>query len=205
MSILLTRADDCKTDQQLLDGMFRLRHHVFRERLNWDVESRNGMEKDRFDELNPVYVMSRPKGKDVNGCWRLLPTTGPYMLKEIFPELLRGEPAPSDPAIWEISRFTILSNGRGDLAQGTMSPLTFQMMQRVFDFAVENGIRSYVAVTSVAVERLFRFAGIPVRRFGDGKAQWIGKVRSVACWFDINEHSHRAVYRLAAPRKREAA
>jgi len=43
----------------------------------------------------------------VVGCWRLLPTTGPYMLKDIFSHLLWGKPAPEQPDVWEISRFAI--------------------------------------------------------------------------------------------------
>src|SRR5690348_10357820 len=91
---------------QQLEGMFRLRHEVFKERLDWEVGSRAGKERDVFDDLDPVYIVCEKDG-DVLGSWRLLPTTGPYMLQDVFPELLHGQPAPNAPHVWEISRFAV--------------------------------------------------------------------------------------------------
>ncbi len=200
--ILLARSEDPGLDRETLHGMYHLRHRIFRERLGWEVESRNEMEIDIFDESNPVYVLSRKK-KEVDGCWRILPTTGPYMLKDTFPELLRGESAPRDSKIWELSRFAVHGGGKGDLAQGAVNETTFRMMQKIVDFALEQGIQSYVTVTSVAMERLFRRIGLPSRRFGDGKAQRVGKVLTVACWLDVNEESYRAVHQQLG--RKEAA
>ena len=33
-------------------------------------------------------------------------------MKDTFPELLHGEPAPEDPRIWELSRFAIETEGQ---------------------------------------------------------------------------------------------
>ena len=44
---------------------------------------------------------------EVLGCWRLLPTTGPNMLKDTFPQLLHGHPAPHQTDVWELSRFAV--------------------------------------------------------------------------------------------------
>ena len=70
-----------------LDGMFKLRHEVFKERLDWEVGSQAGKERDMFDDLDPVYIVCEHQG-EVLGSWRLLQTTRPYMLKDVFPELL---------------------------------------------------------------------------------------------------------------------
>ncbi|HYH99608.1 acyl-homoserine-lactone synthase [Hyalangium sp.] len=92
--------------QEVLEGMFRLRHKVFHELLGWEVEVREGQERDRFDALETHYIiLHAPRQPMALGCWRLLPTTGPYMLRDVFPQLLHGEAAPCSPQIWEISRF----------------------------------------------------------------------------------------------------
>ena len=91
----------------LRDGMYCLRHRVFKERLGWSVTSIEGREHDKYDDLRPVYLLCRNEHDEVEGCWRLLPTTGPYLLKDVFGELLHGHPAPQDTRIWEISRFAI--------------------------------------------------------------------------------------------------
>ena len=44
---------------------------------------------------------------EIIGGWRLRPTTLPYMMKDVFPQLLGGTPAPVRPDIWEISRFAV--------------------------------------------------------------------------------------------------
>ncbi|WP_352749625.1 acyl-homoserine-lactone synthase [Mesorhizobium sp. M0615] len=44
--------------------MHRLRHHVFRDRLNWDVSVSSCYEVDPFDALHPHYRLLRaPAGR----------------------------------------------------------------------------------------------------------------------------------------------
>jgi acyl homoserine lactone synthase len=154
------------------------------------------MERDRFDGLSPVHMSYRNEEGRIEGYWRLLPTSGPYMLQDVFPSLLRGETAPNHPSVWEISRFAVVPEGKDGRDQASLCTITFKMLQAGVSFAMESGIRHYVFVTSVAVERLLRRAGLTLHRFGDSKAQQIGKVLSVACWIDINEETYRAVYKV---------
>ena len=178
----------------LLRNMFRLRHRVFRERLDWEVPSHNGLERDEYDDLDPVYIVSLSPDGRANGCARLLPTTACYMLQSTFSSLLRGEPAPKHTHVWELSRFAVTAEptrGQGALGCGET---TLLLMQRAYEFAIEHGIRSYVAVTNLAFERLLKKAGLPMRRFGDGVARRVGKNKAVAVWIDINEQCRRAVY-----------
>jgi acyl homoserine lactone synthase len=192
-NLVVIRPNDAHPDQQMLHRMFRFRHRVFRERLGWEVESRHGLEIDRFDELQPVYMISHNPRREVTGSWRLLPTTGPYMLKDVFPALLQGELPPQDPTVWEISRFATLTGGRRERVQANLGQVTFAMIQSLLPFAEEHGIRHYVFVTSVALERLVTRIGLPLRRFGSGRAQRVGQVLSVACWLDVNDQLRRAV------------
>ncbi|BCR03757.1 acyl-homoserine-lactone synthase [Desulfuromonas versatilis] len=205
MSRVLTgRALDPHINSQSLRGMFHLRHRVFFEQLGWEVRSRNGQERDGFDDLDPVYMLTGGQKGAVEGCWRLLPTTGDYMLEKIFPQLARGAEIPKDESIWEISRFAVLPSGSASRQQANLCSLTFDLLRAGVDFADRNGIRHYVFVTSVAVERLLKRVGLPLRRFGDGQAVRVGKVLSVACWIDIDDHTRQAVCGANAP-AREAA
>ncbi len=192
--ILITRGNATLNHSQILQSMFKLRNEVFHKRLGWDVNCHADMEMDEYDDLDPVYIVAQDKELSVNGCCRLLPTTGPYMLKDIFPQLLRGEESPSDPTVWELSRFALQPNANNDVRQTHLSAVTFRMMQKMLDYAMTRGVQSYVFATSVAMERIFRIIGIPIRRFGDKRATQVGKVLSVACRVDINEETQRAVY-----------
>src|SRR5208337_5571231 len=72
-----------------MDAMFRNRAEIFGERLGWEVVVKDGYERDRFDDLNPLYLVSvDPATGAYWGSLRLLPTTGPNMLRDVFPQLL---------------------------------------------------------------------------------------------------------------------
>jgi len=176
-----------------IDGMYKLRGSVFKERLGWEVKTINGREVDDFDDLNPIFLLSRNNQRHIEGCLRLLPTTSPYMLEKVFPELLRGEAAPKDEDIWEWSRFAVLPVAEHQMAQGSLNEVTVGILRSAYEFAAQHDIKQYAAVTSVAAERLLRQLKLPMRRFGDGKATRIGKVLSVAIWVDINEQYREAV------------
>ena len=90
-----------------LAEMHRLRYRIFKERLGWDVQVSGDMEVDEFDAYRPVYLLQRSEDSRVQGCVRLLPTTGPNMLRDTFPELLDAQAAPASGAIWESSRFGV--------------------------------------------------------------------------------------------------
>lgn len=175
-----------KNNKNILNEMFKLRDETFKNRLGWEVNSKDGLEIDDFDRLHPSYItMSNTQG-NVIGCWRALPTQGSYMLKNTFPELLRGEEVPSHPSVWEISRFAITKN-RPNNNQKMVSSDTAQLVKSFYTFAKQNNITDYVLVTTVACERILRQLGVTMRRMGDKKSMQIGIERSVALWVEVDE------------------
>lgn len=179
---------------ETLRGMFAFRHHVFFNKLGWDVATQDDLEFDLFDTMNPVYMLARRNRDEIEGCWRLMPTTDAYMLKDTFPQLLQGDPAPCNPHIWELSRFAVDAGDQAGAVQAPLNNIAMDMMRKLYDFAVENQVEQFVTVTSVALERLLKRTGMPIRRMGDGRAQKIGRVLTVACWVDINQQLADAVY-----------
>lgn len=194
MTIYFGKADEQQYDHATLYNMFRFRHKIFHDRLKWDVNSLHGMEYDEFDALNPYHMIATDQQGQVEACWRILPTSGPYMLKDTFPELLCGEAAPQQDNIWELSRFAVAPGDNSGTGQAALNELTFDMLKRGYDFAIEQDISQYVTVTSVALERVLLHVGLPLRRMGNGRSKKIGKVTTVACWLDINEQYRRTVY-----------
>ena len=161
------------------------------DRLGWEVSSDNGMEHDVFDEVDPVYVLVRGDGEQIIGCWRLLPTTGPYMLKDIFPQLLHGRPAPEQPDVWELSRFAVAESESAGTGFG-LGDTPLGMIRAAVKFAQLNGINRYVSVTSVAIERMFRKLGVSVTRLGEPIR--IGRVLTVACTLEIDNVTAFALF-----------
>jgi len=161
--------------------MHTLRAKVFRDRLGWEVPIMSGMEIDGYDALEPLYMMiNEPGGGILRGCWRLLPTEGPYMLKDSFPQLLHGQAAPSDPGIWELSRFAIETDGNPCFG---FSDITMESIGEIISYGHHAGLDQYVTVTTTAIERLLRRSGVLTRRFGEPVQ--IGVERAVALYIDI--------------------
>lgn len=202
--ILIGRPTDCVFSPRTLERLYRFRYSVFSERLGWAVQVRDGQERDGYDALNPYYVVSRNRRGEVDGCWRILPTTGSYMLRDTFPELLDDEPAPQATDVWELSRFAVRAASPEAKVQASFSALTFQLLRAVCDFAQQQGIREYVTVTSVAMERLMRQAGLPLARMGDGKAKRVGHVLTVACRIPVTQELFEAVYGGNQSRSKES-
>lgn len=185
-------------DSDLLEGMFRLRNLVFNQRLGWQVTSQNEQERDLYDELDPTYLIAYNDNRRVDGCWRFLPTTGKYMLNDIFATLLGADSPPHDPTQWELSRFAVRPQTKDNRRQAHMSMLTLQMAKAAFCFAQDQGINQYVTVTSTAIERMFRGLGIPMSRLGDGQPQRIGTTSTVACRIFLNDDYYIALFGLPA-------
>lgn len=159
--------------------MHTLRAKVFRGRLGWEVPVLSGMEIDGYDALEPRYMLMRD-GETLRGCWRLLPTEGPYMLKDSFPQLLDGQEPPSDPHIWELSRFAIETEGAGSYG---FSEMTMESIEAIIRHAHERGLSRYVTVTTTAIERMLRRAGVVTTRIGAPQA--VGIETAVALYVEI--------------------
>lgn len=176
--------------QRFADPMYRLRYKVFHERLGWQVSVNDGKEFDEFDDEDSVYLLTTNPHEVVTGGWRLRPTTRPYMLRNVFPELLHGAKAPRDRSIWEISRFAIESRGGHAPPYGIGGAARALVLETV-QFAVRTGITQWVMVVSVALERLLRSFGLKLYRFGPPMR--IGHVMSVAVWLDVDLHTRSVV------------
>ena len=161
------------------------RHKVFVETLGWHLHSLEDIELDQFDRADTIYLTIKNAAGHLCGCARLLPTNLPYLLGEVFPELLNGQAIPSSPDIWELSRFAAVDfTSPTQSAYGQLSaPLTIKLLHETIDYAAQNGAKRLIAVTVIGAERLMRKAGFHVHRAGppiliDGHPL-------VACWIEI--------------------
>ena len=174
--------------------MYRLRHSMFRERLGWDVHTQDGMEFDEYDQLKPLYMLAR-EGGVLHGCWRVLPTTGPNMLRDVFSNLLDGE-APCGDDIWELSRFAVRKQ---DPAAFGLSTLPIQMMLHIVQLARKYGVNQLVTVTTPAMERMLKHANIAPRRLGP--VVQMGVARALALCIEADDDTETALLDAFAQRE----
>jgi N-acyl-L-homoserine lactone synthetase len=171
----------------LLTKMFELRKRVFHDRLGWDVEIKDGMERDLFDDLDPAHVVSVDDDGNVVGCMRLLQTTGPHMLADVFACLLDGEPPIRSARVWEATRFCVDTNlpGRG-IARNSISYVTSEVMIGAFEFGRDAGISDAVAVIDPVMDRVMKRSGnAPYGYLGSPHP--MGKVTALAALMDCSD------------------
>lgn len=173
-----------------LAEMHRLRYRIFKERLGWDVEVSGDMEVDEFDACRPAYLLQKDNGR-IQGCVRLLPTTGPTMLRETFPVLLGGKPAPAHLAIWESSRFGVDLGSRAEKTGRSIARATFELFAGMIEFGLMRELTDIVTVTDARMERILCRANWPLRRLGSPRA--IGKTLAVAGYLEV---SHQRLARV---------
>lgn len=171
-----------------LAQMFQQRFRVFKQRLGWDVPVANEEERDSFDDLYPIYLLAKDADEKLVGSWRFLPTTGPYMLRDVFPELLQGERAPYHPLIWEGSRFAV--EGRGQRGR-----ISSELLCAVTETCLAMGIRELITVYDPRMERLLPRLGCPPKHQTEAKRP--GRETIYAGRFDMN-HATLASLRAVA-------
>jgi acyl homoserine lactone synthase len=162
--------------------MHRIRKAVFADRLGWDVTVRGELEIDEYDGLGPSYLLSMDRHAAVNGCVRLLPTTGPNMLRDIFPSFVTMAAVPHGERVWEASRFAV--SGSTVAAESGLSQVTYELLIGVLKFGLSNGITMIVCVVDVRMERILRRAGWQLERLGP--AQRIGKTIAMAGQLEVS-------------------
>ena len=157
----------------LLEDMFRLRARVFHDRLRWDVRVKDGMERDRYDDEAPVYILhTDDETGELIGSLRLLPTTGPTLLADFFADTAPDAAQLTSPFIWECTRFCVDETKFGP---GDRQALTFasaSLVAAIGQVALDAGIETILGNFDAPMLRLYRRIGCKVdvlgstRRYG---------------------------------------
>lgn len=184
--IRLIQGDDCLSFKREIDEMHRIRCDVFQKRLGWDVNVVGEWEIDEFDEANPLYVVSvhRDTGR-VQGSLRLLPTTGPNMLRDVFGELLPDGDVIESPLVWESSRFSVHHLAEGERDGRGINRVTGELLAGMCEVGMLAGLSQIVTVYDARIARIIRQAG--ARGEIIGRPKRIGRVMTYAGLFDTDQ------------------
>jgi acyl-homoserine lactone synthase len=136
---------------------FRLRHEVYVAERNWkELERADGLERDQFDDQIATYILAIDKGEIVGGS-RLIPTTHPHLLSEVFPHLaaVRGLPREADTYEWT-RMFVIKSRREGRTMGGQTRGM---VICGVLEHCLDNGIGGLTALVEMFWLPLFHAMG----------------------------------------------
>jgi acyl homoserine lactone synthase len=168
------------------DAMFRNRAEIFSDRLGWQVAVKDGYERDVFDEANPLYLISvDPDTEEYWGSLRLLPTTGPNMLRDVFSQLLDGEYIES-ATIWESSRICAAAlPSQPERSRSGVNYVLSELILGIGEVAVAAGLTQIVSVFDARIFRVLKAAGCNPQIIG--RPQRIGAAMCYAGLFDTGE------------------
>jgi acyl homoserine lactone synthase len=160
--------------------LLRYRYRIFVEKLGWDVPRNGDMESDQFDREDTVHVMANDGAGEVSAYSRLLPTVKPYLLAEVFPQLMDGHRLPRCEDTWELSRFTAQDPRSTDLTARhfSFSPMTVALLRYTVSTAASQGAKNLIFVGSPGMVTLGERAGFNVQKIG--KPRVIGGHRVLA-------------------------
>lgn len=189
---------------ELMNKMFRIRAKVFKERLDWEVEVEDGYERDCFDDLNPLYLLSVDDDGELLGCLRLLPTTGPNMLRDVF-NILIPDGKIESPLIWESSRFCInpdIRHNTRDIETAFVNRVTIELLSGIAEVGLAAGLNFVVTVYDARMARLLKRVNCPADVVG-GPIK-IGKVITYASLFEVSEQMWRRLAQQIGLQKTES-
>ena len=165
---------------------YKVRHRAFIEKQNWDVPHCHGMEYDTYDTPGAVYLLARNEFGRVLGLTRLIPTLRPYMLDEIWPNMLGDHVGTRKNTIWEATRFAVDPTLEPEERNGVAIAIT----QACLEFGLANGIESYLVLSPLAVLRRVigpGGAGCAYTQLGD--TETFGRTRVMAAEVAVDEQT----------------
>jgi N-acyl-L-homoserine lactone synthetase len=104
---ILTNADRA-AEPALFRQMYAGRAAIFHDRLNWEVKVVDGLEIDRYDDMDQtVYIVALDDTGRVTGSLRLLQTTSETMMQNEFANFFDEPVDVVSPTIIECTRFCV--------------------------------------------------------------------------------------------------
>ncbi|MEE9315395.1 MAG: acyl-homoserine-lactone synthase [Rhizobiaceae bacterium] len=174
-------------NRALVERMFNLRAEVFHDKLGWDVEVGKHGEVDVYDDANPAYLMwCNAEQTTLYGCLRLLPTTGPTLLYDVFRETFPNNVSLTAPGIWEGTRLCIdeVAIAR-DIPDLDAKQAFCLMLLALCETALKFNIHTLISNYEPATKRLYNMAGAPLTELG--RADGFGKRPVCAGSFEVSE------------------
>lgn len=126
-------------------AMHRDRARIFVEAWRWPLAvTPEGLEVDQYDTDDAIYLVDFDAECAHLASMRLLPTTRPHLMTDLFPGLCAEGPVVGDD-VWEISRLCTSP----ELPADRQRPMRNRLARAMLEFGFLFGIRRFVGVTNL--------------------------------------------------------
>jgi acyl-homoserine lactone synthase len=144
IQIHVVNRDNRRLYEYLFDDYFRLRYEIYVNERGWRaLERPDSRDIDQFDTDAATYLFAL-EGTHLVGGLRIVPTTQPTLMSDVFPQLtLRGPIRRRDVA--ELTRIFVIKERRGEQAQPRVEHL-------ILCAAMEYGLAQRIAQFTIVME-----------------------------------------------------
>lgn len=165
---LLVQAHEYRKYSDLLEQSFRLRKKIFADRLGWKVSVHGAYERDGYDDLHPAYLLWCDEGlTQLYGSVRLMPTTGPTLLYDVFRNTFPDACDLVAPGIWEGTRMCVdeaaVVHDFRDMRPDRAFCL---LLLALCEVALDNGIHTMISNYEPQMRRVYQKAGAEFDELG---------------------------------------
>ena len=171
----------------LMDQMFKLRKQVFADQLKWNVPVIGDHERDIYDERHhPAYlVWCDDDYSTLYATVRLMPTTGPTLLYDVFRKTFPDVVSLEAPGIWEATRMCMdiekLERDHSELAAGRASAM---MLSAMCETGLAHGIHTMISNYEPQMKRIYKRSGAKFVELG--RAEGYGRYPVCCGQFEIS-------------------
>lgn len=168
-----------------LDEHHRIRHRIYVEELRWRglTPREDKREYDQFDTADTVYLLGIENDRVVGGL-RLMPTTGPHLIADVFSRFAseRGVPRRADIAEW--TRIFVVPERREEHSGSKVGSTVIAAM---IEYGLEEGLSGISVVMNTFWLPKFHKYGWRVRPLGMPDIhddEWL-----IAVLIDVNQEA----------------
>jgi len=171
-----TNRNDYKKE---LNDYFHIRKRVFVDALGWRLPTINDMEIEHYDtKEDPVYILSVDDSNGaVRGGVRLMPTTGPHLMKDVFSSWFANPIVLESATIWEATRFCVdPAYLRGPYTPRGLNLATSELICGAWDLGAEIGLTQLTAICHLGMVNALKRAKCPFEIIDETEAPAGGRV-----------------------------
>ncbi|PYE87670.1 acyl-homoserine-lactone synthase [Phyllobacterium leguminum] len=173
--------------RSMLDDYFRLRKTVFHDRLGWSVNVTEDMEKDVYDTMDCLYILSTNAEGKLLGGLRQMVTTGPTLTWEVFSDLVPDRTSIMSPRVWETTRFCVSPDASHLKFANGMNRVSIELSLGALEYGIQQGVTRHIAVCERTVFELSRSLRVPSEILGSRIEPNGSEILCVA--WEVNEES----------------
>ncbi len=181
-----------------IEQMWRRRYEIYVRERGWrELDRPDGREIDQFDTGAADYLLAIEDGHRVVGGSRLVPTTEPTLMSDVFPNLAAVKGVPRSERIFEWTRYFVVPERR---EPHVISPVASAIMCGIQEYGLSKGAEAVSIVLETYWLPRFLEAGWNPRPLG--LPETIDGEPTTAILCDVSEEvleATRALRGIAAP------